>query len=128
MMKRYASPGGGSKIYNELTAHWTNNPAIGVRNGQSLAKNDDKGRIPSRPSSWTTLPWANTAAKLFPKADNAIMRLSTYGLYCTHPGQGFTDREKHVPFQCLDRRYSERRVRWEPISILSNPDIYHDKA
>jgi len=127
-MRRYASPGGGSKIYNELTTHWTNNPAIGVRNGQSLAKNDDQGRIPSRPSSWTTLPWVNTAAKLFPQADNAITRLSTYGFYCPYPGQGVLDRETHIPFQRLDRRYSGKRVLWEPISVPSNPDTYYDKA
>ena len=28
--KRYASPGGGSKIYTELVIHWTNNLAIRV--------------------------------------------------------------------------------------------------
>ena len=77
--KRYASPGGGSKIDIELAIHWTNNPAIGVLNGQSLAKNDDSGRIPSRPSSWTILPWMNKETKLHPQADNAITRLSNWG-------------------------------------------------
>ena len=76
---RYASPGGGSRMYIELTNHWTNNPAIGVSNGQSFAKNDEYGIIPSRPSSWMTLPWMNTADKLFPKVDAAIMRLSSCG-------------------------------------------------
>ena len=79
--KRYASPGGGSKIDIELTIHWTNNPAIGVLNGQSLAKNDDNGRIPSRPSSWTILPWMNKETKLDPQADNAITRLSNCGSF-----------------------------------------------
>ena len=67
-------------MYIELTNHWTNNPAIGVLNGQSLAKNDDHGRIPSRPSSWMTLPWTNAVDKVFPKVDTAIMRLSS----CEH--------------------------------------------
>jgi hypothetical protein len=106
--KRYASPGGGSKIYTELTNHWANIPAIGVRNGQSLAKNDDRGSIPSRPSSWTILPWENTEARLFPKADNAIKRLSTYGQLSS------TAREStlmtYTPSPRQDRIYFGRRA------------------
>jgi hypothetical protein len=95
----------------------TNNPAIGVRNGQSLAKNDDHGRIPSRPSSWTSLPCINKAAKLFPKVDNAMMKLSTCGHWPSIAWTITFQQSGHIPFLCLDRGHFERRVRWDRTSL-----------
>jgi hypothetical protein len=37
------------------TTQCSNSPAAGELNGRLLAKNLEKGRTPSRPSSWTTM-------------------------------------------------------------------------
>jgi hypothetical protein len=105
---RYASPGGGSRIYIELTNHWTNNPVIGVLNGQSLAKNDEYGRIPSRPSSWVSRPWVNKADRLFPQVDIAITRLSSCGHWSSvvRTGDIFQQHTLSVPGPNIFRKKS----------------------
>lgn len=44
-----------------VTAHCNASPANGELKGRFEAKNLEKGKIPSRPSSWLTRPWENCA-------------------------------------------------------------------
>lgn len=52
--KLNASPGGGVAAMIELMAHCQKSPENGALNGLLLANHSEQGRIPSRPSSWTT--------------------------------------------------------------------------
>lgn len=52
--KLYASPGGGASIMMIETTQCSNRPAAGEWNGLLLAQSLEKGKTPSRPSSWTT--------------------------------------------------------------------------
>lgn len=54
IMNKYASPGGGRIMNATDTRYCVNNPASGALNGLLDAKKAEKGRRPSRPSSWTT--------------------------------------------------------------------------
>lgn len=54
IMNKYASPGGGRIMNATDTTYCVNSPASGALNGLLDAKKAEKGRRPSRPSSWTT--------------------------------------------------------------------------
>jgi hypothetical protein len=54
-MKRYASPGGAATMMMAEMSHCAKSPAKGASKGLLLAKKDENGRTPSRPSSWTTV-------------------------------------------------------------------------
>lgn len=56
-----------------VTAHCSPRPAKGELKGLLLAKNLEKGRIPSRPSSWLTRPWEKRTERTFPIAERAMM-------------------------------------------------------
>lgn len=53
------------------TSQCSKRPAKGALNGLLLAKNREKGRIPSRPISCTRRPWEKMTDKTLPKADKA---------------------------------------------------------
>lgn len=56
-----------------VTAHCSPKPAKGELKGLLDAKNFEKGRMPSRPSSWLTRPWEKRTERTFPMAERAIM-------------------------------------------------------
>jgi hypothetical protein len=78
------------------TSHCVKSPAKGASKGLLLAKKDEHGRTPSRPSSWTTvqslayaimyrehgepLPCVNRMLMRFPSVDKAIIALRICGL------------------------------------------------
>ena len=95
-MKRKASPGGANTASRTETRYCVNIPGRGALNGLLLEKNEEYGRTPSRPNSWTTsmsvrrlahlwkkepvrLPWTNKTARIFPSAEREITALRTYG-------------------------------------------------
>ena len=51
MRKRYASPGGIENRKTQETKYGLKSPASGALKGRLLAKIEEKGSIPSRPSS-----------------------------------------------------------------------------
>lgn len=53
-IKLYASPGGGANMIITETSQCSKRPAKGVLKGLLEAQSLEKGRIPSRPISWTT--------------------------------------------------------------------------
>ena len=55
MMKKYASPGGTKNSKMQETKYGLKSPASGALKGRLLAKIEEKGSIPSRPSSWITI-------------------------------------------------------------------------
>jgi hypothetical protein len=70
-MKLNASPGGGASIIITDTHQCSNNPINGALRGLFEAHNREKGRMPSRPISWTRRPWEKITERTFPKADRA---------------------------------------------------------
>lgn len=63
--------GGGASIMIMLTTQCDNSPAKGALKGRFDAKKPEKGRIPSRPISWTMRPWLKMTERTFPKAEIA---------------------------------------------------------
>jgi len=81
MRKIYASPGGTTNRYMHEIRYSVKIPASGVLKGRLLAKKEEKGSIPSRPSSWKTRPWENWLADMLPRVDSAMKKLRAYGVY-----------------------------------------------
>jgi hypothetical protein len=95
-MKRYASPGGANATSRTEIRYCVKSPGSGALNGLLLAKNEEHGRTPSRPNSWTTsilvrglthmqirnlipLPWENKTERMFPSMEREITILRAYG-------------------------------------------------
>ena len=97
--KIYTSPGGIVIRKTDETKYWVKSAASGALKGLLLAKTEEKGSIPSRPSSWITVrgegqgertvllidesprPWENWLDKILPSVDNAMKQLRAYGIY-----------------------------------------------
>lgn len=54
-----------------LTTQCSNRPARGALKGLLLAQKDENGKMPSRPSSCTSLPWEKMTLSTLPNADKA---------------------------------------------------------